>query len=299
MRLSISAWASAVVIGLALVGGSQASDQSGQSNRASAVKSAPAPPPPAVAAVAAPAGPPDAPKWTDQIIALSALGTLAFTGVLAWSTVALWRSTKHLAEGAEAQGKDITVTAAAAKKSADVAERALYATQRAYVAVTPRFSIELNEPGGPVMAVGFWMSMENHGNTPTVHMVNKTSAAFLLKADGVEYTYDRAVGQEAAEIPTTLGIRTATTTDKQVFSRGHIEKVIDGSAELFLSGWVEYNDVFDGTPRHGVEWCFKVAIEGRLVPDQCQARFDSQPEHNRLYDCPPEPARSSQSAMVA
>jgi hypothetical protein len=249
--------------------------------------------------VAAAVGPPDAPKWTDQIIALSALGTLAFTGILACSTVALWRSTKHLAEGAEAQGKDITITAAAAKKSADVAERALYATQRAYVAVTPRFSIELNEPGGPVMAVGFWMSMENHGNTPTAHMVNKTSAAFLRKADGVQYTYERAVGQDAAEIPTTLGIRTATTTDKQVFSRGHIEKVMEGSAELFLSGWVEYNDVFDGTPRHGVEWCFKVAIEGRLAPDQCQARFDSQPEHNRLYDCPPETARSSQSAMGA
>jgi hypothetical protein len=71
-----------------------------------------------------------------------------------------------------------------------------------------------------------------------------------------------------------------------------MEKVKDGTAELFLAGWIEYNDVIEGTPTHGAEWCFIVFIEGNLRPGECQARFEVYGQHNRYYECPPASRRS-------
>ena len=221
-------------------------------------------------------------KWAethhDAIEALSALGSFIFSAVLTFSTIGLWI---------------VTGTAShAAKKSADIAEKTLYATQRAYVSVKPKYSIEVNRSDSSIINIGFWMMQDNQGETPAVSMVNRTSAVFLLKRDGAPFSYAKSVDHDVPEIPVTIGPRSDITSDIQRFSINHIQELKNGTAELFLAGWLEYNDVFEGTPRHGVEWCFVVSIEGNLRPGECQARFDVHGKHNRYYECPPEYRRS-------
>jgi hypothetical protein len=214
----------------------------------------------------------------DAIEALAALGSFIFSAVLTFSTIGLWI---------------VTGTASnAAKKSADIAEKTLYATQRAYVSVKPKWSLEVNKSDGSIVNIGFWMTQENQGETPAVNMVNRASAVFLLKSDGTTFDYIKGIEHDAPENPVTIGPRSDITTDTQRFSINHINTIKAGTAELFLAGWIEYNDVFEGTPKHGLEWCFTVSIEGNLLPGECQARFDVYGKHNRYYECPPEPRRS-------
>jgi hypothetical protein len=109
-------------------------------------------------------------KWADTrhdaIEALAASGSFIFSAVLTFSTIGLWIVTG--------------IASNAAKKSADIAEKTLYVTQRAYVSVTPKWSIEVNKLDGAIVNIGFWMVQENQGVTPAVNMVNKSSAVFFL-----------------------------------------------------------------------------------------------------------------------
>ena len=123
-------------------------------------------------------------------------------------------------------------------------------------------------------------------------MVNRASATLFLKRDEKPFSYAESIDHDVPEIPVTIGPRSDITTETQWFSIEQIAAIKNGTAELFLAGWIEYNDVFEGTPKHGVEWCFTVAIEGALQPGGCQARFDAFGEHNRYYECPPAIRRS-------
>jgi hypothetical protein len=231
--------------------------------------------------------------------------TFLATIAIAWFTYSLRQSTDELWRAGERQLRAMRQSvfvsiagAKAAKRSADIAEKTLYATQRAYVSVKPKWSMELNRHDGSIVDVGFWMSQENQGNTPAVNMVNRSSAVFLIKSDGVSFSYEKAVDHSVPEIPVTIRPRSEITTETQKFSINHMHKIKDGTAELFLSSWIEYNDVFEGTPKHGVEWCFILSLEGNLRPGECQARFDIHGQHNRYYECPPEVTRSGSPART-
>ncbi len=221
-------------------------------------------------------------KWANAhhnaIEAVSALGSFIFAAVLTVSTIGLWIVTRTASN--------------AAKKSADIAEQTLYVTQRAYVSVKPKWSIEVNKLDSSIVNVGFWMVKENQGETPAVNMINRTAATFLLKRDGTPFTYAKSVDHDVPEVPVTIGPRSDLTTETHRFSIHHMQAIKEGTAELFLAGWLEYDDIFEGTPTHGVEWCFIVVIEGNLRPDECHARFDIHGQHNRYYECPPEHRRS-------
>jgi hypothetical protein len=65
----------------------------------------------------------------DDIDALSTVVIAAFTAILAWSTIRLWRETERLAGGADEQADKTRIAAEAAQKSASVAEKALYSLE--------------------------------------------------------------------------------------------------------------------------------------------------------------------------
>ena len=74
-----------------------------------------------------------------------------FTGALTIATILLWLSTRRLAKGAEAQGRDLRrsieiadKTAAAAMEQARIAERALIGVQRANLVVNVSKNIHVD-----------------------------------------------------------------------------------------------------------------------------------------------------------
>jgi hypothetical protein len=143
--------------------------------------------------------------WADAhhnaIEALAALGSFIFSVILTFSTIGLWIVTG--------------IASNAAKKSADIAEKTLYLTQRAYVSVKPGWSVEVNKFDGSIINVGFWTIQENQGETPAVNVINRSSSVFLIKSDGRPFDYAKSVDHDIPEVPVTIGPRSEITTDTQ------------------------------------------------------------------------------------
>lgn len=63
-----------------------------------------------------------------------------------------------------------------------------------------------------------------------------------------------------------------------------IEAVTQNKKRLFLWGWVEYDDIFEGTPRHRVDYCFEIKITGEAKSGANFAIPEMYRRHNRHYD---------------
>ncbi len=187
------------------------------------------------------------------------------------------------------------ISANAAKRSADVAEATLRATQRAYVSVVPQSSIHVTPNTQQILSMSFWFVMGNNGNAPAIRAVNCCSMAFMVLAEGTVFDYGRSLSGVGIAPMGTIGVNSSLNTSTLTVGVEHMALVADGSADLFVSGWLEYDDIikdaFEGIPRRGVEWCFKVSIQGQLTPGGCEVRFSIYDNHNRYYDCPPEASK--------
>jgi hypothetical protein len=62
---------------------------------------------------------------------------------------------------------------------------------------------------------------------------------------------------------------------------GLVADILEHQAYYLFAGWAEYNDVFDQTPRHRVEFCYWVELEGEPDSDKIEARFHIHGAHNR------------------
>jgi hypothetical protein len=52
-----------------------------------------------------------------------------------------------------------------------------------------------------------------------------------------------------------------------------IESVVGTTRRWYAWGWVEYDDVFDGTPRHRTEFCFEISVTRRPVTNELFMAF--------------------------
>lgn len=50
--------------------------------------------------------------------------------------------------------------------------------------------------------------------------------------------------------------------DPQEFHLVNIQHVQQGTEHIYIWGWVDYDDIFDGTERHRTEFCFELMIVG-------------------------------------
>jgi hypothetical protein len=141
--------------------------------------------------------------WADDnheaVEALSAIGTLVFTfvlaiftGVLAWRTTGLFRETKRLRKTANEQRADMLRSieagekaASAAIKSANVAEQALSVLERPHVFIE---SIELIEHSISTFLVR--CKVRNYGKTPGIIIWSETRRTQVASPGGSESTFN-------------------------------------------------------------------------------------------------------------
>lgn len=138
-----------------------------------------------------------------------------------------------------------------------------------------------------MVAMRFWVVWENAGNTPVERMFNQINGSIRPKDEEFVFDFETVAPQ-----PIALGPGAEMNSGFVEFPAALIIQAHQGQNDLFLWGWAEYNDFLEGTPRHGLEFCFKVRIEGNLKPGECAVHFDLYGEHNGHYDAPPQIARS-------
>lgn len=175
-----------------------------------------------------------------------------------------------------------TKTAAdAAMLSAEVSKLSVVAVQRAFVFVTaikPSQAADIRS--NDVIGWNFDVQLENSGDTPATNVIARISHKTFN--DDLPDDFDFA-DFEAKDIPGFIPPRsTITMTVGQPINE--IEAVTQNKKRLFLWGWVEYDDIFEGTPRHRVDYCFEIKISGEAKSSANFAIPEMYRRHNRHYD---------------
>lgn len=127
--------------------------------------------------------------------------------------------------------------------------------------------------------------MANNGQSGTRNLFGQVAAQAI--SDISEFSYAFA---DTELTPNVIGRGATIEAGHLDFDASITLGVIARNIHLFVFGWEEYDDIFaPETPRHRIEYCFKVTIDGELVKEHCAVRFDAYGIHNRHYDIPRQP----------
>jgi hypothetical protein len=208
--------------------------------------------------------------WT----VLATIAVAVFTWTLWLSTDKMWR-----------------VTDATLKHSERTAIREL----RAYVSVKEILMQQfrgLDTMGahgviaGPVQNHRISVILENGGKAPTRKAI--VNVNYELRDNDLPNDFDFPDGRLIE--PAAIGAGGTFGTPAFFISNSGAAEIVAKRKRLFIWGWIDYDDVFEGTPRHRTEFCFDVSPDE--VPDKGNTylRF---PTHGRFNgidgDCVRQP----------
>jgi hypothetical protein len=177
-------------------------------------------------------------------LSIYAGGLYSATVILAIATVALVIATIGLVVMAILQSRDIRTT------------------QRAFVFVK-KFNLDVitvaDEPG-------WWVSVEweNSGSTPTREFFNRINVKTFVEEPGSDYTFPDQPSGDA--IRGMIGPKAIEHSAIAKIPFSVIEGVRTKQRRLFVWGWAEYDDIFDGAPAHRIEFCDELTVDSTGMP---------------------------------
>lgn len=220
---------------------------------------------------------------SDEALAYYTLWLMAFTGVLAFATVCLGIATvllyvtgeKQFAfaiRSAIRQGKSTKESVEVAKRSADIAEQALVAGQRAYVRVAHfpwLWRGDLDRPGKYFYDIT--PIVENGGNTQTVGLrINVNS---MLRdtpiPDDFAFPFQGEPGFSL------IGSRQTISASNAIILDDDLLAVQRGQKYFYVWGTITYRDVFPGTPERVTEFCTQIS---KVFGDPLDPRVPNNPK---------------------
>jgi hypothetical protein len=203
-------------------------------------------------------------KLTDVIIAI-------FTVVLAVKTSGLFVETAGLRSAADKQSLDMQESIAVAKRSADaaqkaaeIAEKSLSNTERAFVFMKYMYASPIYAPNKLVVGWDFHVVWENSGSSPTQFMVARKNWVFFEGAIPEHFDFPD-FGDPTHQSQPYMGPKAVVDAGALQVGNDVLEKVAKGPARLLMYGWAEYNDVFGPNIRHRSEFCSEIGIDGSLL----------------------------------
>ncbi len=238
-------------------------------------------------------------KLTDAIIAI-------FTIVLAVKTSGLFIETAGLRSAADKQSQDMQ---ASIKAATDAVQNGIAANQiavmnsqeqlRAYVTVQ-ELDIKLHRkaplPGayggvidGPVRFYRLAIALKNGGETPAINA--KINVNHDVFPQGIPDDFNFPDSDKTADA--LIGPQVLWLTPSMLI--GAIEMEIVDAAR-YIWGWIEYDDVFEGTFRHRTEFCFRVVFERIKDTREPYVWYEAHSRHNAIdHDCmrPLNPAENT------
>lgn len=225
-------------------------------------------------------------NWVHKFICEIKIGEFAvaaFTLFLVIFTALLWGSTHRLW-----------------KVTSDTlthAERTAIRQLRAYVSVKEILMEQFRHPDKPTIYAGITQQgdihhfrmgaiVENGGATPTRKAIINVNHELRDTALPSNFTFpDGELTENAA-----IGPGGTYGTPGFFVSIADIRKIIAKEKKLYVWGWIDYNDVFDDTPRHRTEFCFDISPDE--VPDgtNLYMRFPTHGRYNGIDgDCVRQP----------
>jgi hypothetical protein len=208
----------------------------------------------------------------DSRDAIAAIATV----ILAIFTGRLWYATAGLREIAEMQSGDLKASVAVANRTADLAERNLTATERAFVHLKTIVGDPIRDPNQVLRIFTVVFEWENSGTTPTRDLavnVNWTHQWGDLPG-GFLYPYN-----DAGRTRLFLGPKAISHGGQIDIPRDVIDAVRSGRERVFIWGRADYSDIFEGTRPHFTQFCF--TLEVRTIPGAERYGFSLYGNYNR------------------
>lgn len=176
------------------------------------------------------------------------------------------------------------VAALAAAFQVWLSRQSLILTERAFV-----FIKEFNTytfPDRPIIRI--MPKWENTGKTPTENMINHVNWHYFEAEmpDGFGFP---DLGDDET-VPVLISPGGEVFSSNLDIGSNLIDAAKNGRGHIYIWGWAEYSDVFQGTIRHRTEFCNEVEvtpIDGQ--PNQIRLQFKMYKKHNGAdAQCPPE-----------
>jgi hypothetical protein len=196
-------------------------------------------------------------------------------------TAGLWLTTFLQSRDIRAAVLAAQESSAAARKSAEFLQRALVLTQRATVIVGEPRAVWLRDGGDRLVGCRLLVSWHNVGTTPTRDMIAAVAGLATEKPPLQNSALPRA---NARQQPAIVGPNAAINSASVNLPIGLVTDILQHRAHYLFAGWAEYNDVFEHSPRHRVEFCYWLEFEGDIEAQALEARFHIHGMHNRHYE---------------
>jgi len=192
-------------------------------------------------------------RWTFALFAAT-IGLIIATGVLGYFGFQQSRDMQASIGLSERSAK-------AAEAAVRVSEQHLISVERAFVYAKGHTVTAINDANGTTRTVALTIIWENSGSTPTRKAFNHLNVGSFTKELGNDFSfYDVQWGPEGREnTPIFLGPKAVLASNMAEIPMEELTDAAAGKAHIYVWGWVEYDDIFVGSPRHRTEFCFKVS----------------------------------------
>jgi hypothetical protein len=204
-------------------------------------------------------------------------------------TASLWLVAYLQSRDVKAAVRAIEVASGAARASTELAQKALVLTQRATVIAGGPKAVWLRDAGGRLVGCRLLVTWHNVGTTPTKDMISAVAGLATEKPPTQTSALPRA---DARQQPAIVGPNATVNSASINLPIGLVADILQHRAYYLFAGWAEYNDVFEDTPRHRVEFCYWLEFDGDLEGQRLEARFHIHGRHNRHCDAGVRPGGS-------
>jgi hypothetical protein len=212
-------------------------------------------------------------KLDRQLVKLTAdlanytLGLFIATIALVLATASLGYFAWRQAEDTQESLANARTSADAANKSAEIAERALIAGQRAFLSVSFVPSVQKILAEDRITHWNFMPVWKNSGETPTRNMTNHINIRLFDRPIPMDWEFpDIWVANTPVEdrSPIPLGAAPRDTVNGQTVgvTIDEMKGVVAGTKWLYFWGWATYNDVFPNTPLHVTRFAVRIIAGG-------------------------------------
>jgi len=227
-------------------------------------------------------------QWSKNILEyLFEFLLTVFTGFLALFTYRLWKANISLWEAYQEHSKHLEKSVSIARESADaanrsakVAEKTLIIGKRAFVFTDEIRAVSI--PSEPGLAAKWRITaiLKNAGETPTQKMMMNINWKHFKEEIPEDFNFP-----DASQPPVYgfIGPKSFIHSCHVDIPIPLIEKAaFVGDHKIYIWGWVDYNDVFEGTPRRRTEFCYEILSES--VPEKALIGFRLHRKYNGADD---------------
>ncbi|MBM6576326.1 hypothetical protein KCP91_08070 [Microvirga sp. SRT01] len=174
-------------------------------------------------------------------------------------------------------------SAEASRLQNKLSKDALVLTERAYITQSKHMVTSRVSPEGEIVAIDLSVHWTNEGNTPAIDTASNLNWRLWPEPLHKDFDFPEVV-KDRYGIRSVVGPTMFRPSYSVELFRDTLIAIANGSLFFYVWGWMEYHDVFEGTPRHRTEFAFQVLVNTEKMPREVTITIVNLPAYNGMDD---------------